>query len=106
MAQLILIDIGTLNPGKNILGDLVDIYDSGKIDPNSSGYKTFRVVELPQYTGEELKTYIGSQLSKTQFVSKHSVNFAALTNVDEENLLTMSKVQVTTLLGNRLVEKN
>lgn len=107
MAQLILIDTGILRASVSAIGDLVDIFESGTIDPDSTGYQHYKVIELPQFTAAEIKSFINSRmvnLDRDQYVSKYKVNID-ITNLNATELLTLKKLQVENILKNLMVEK-
>ena len=66
MADIVEISAATYIPGINQIGDIVDVYDDGIIDPNSQGYKNFNIRSLPGFTKAEVQIIIDSRLPSIQ----------------------------------------
>ena len=68
MAQIVCVDTGTYKAGINNIGDIVEYQEDGTIDPNSSGYKSMKVIKVKGMTRVEVESAIRK--------NKHETNVA------------------------------
>lgn len=70
MAQLVLIDTGTVREGISFVGDLVSIHDDD-VALTGPGYASFKVVKVPG-TAEEVRQRLDANLPETKQAFKSS----------------------------------
>lgn len=99
MAQIVMIDTGTVRPDKAFVGDIVSIHEDN-VELSGPGYASFKVLKIPKLSAEEVKIAISKCLPEIKVLYKSVVNAGDWTDVKPERAYAWSDGVTTKQIEN------